>query len=116
MALFAYRCPACDSGRDVEHDRHQRPPLDCLCGERMIRDYTTVQISPAATPTRRNQNPTRVVSNPAWERGIVKVKRGDGEVPLLNPNGSPVRVKQYAENRHAIQDHQRFLANSTTPI
>lgn len=66
-----------------------------------------IQLSPAATPTRRNSKPPTVnESANAWERGIVKDERG---MPLLGPNGE-VGVKEYANNRSKYREMERQLA------
>jgi len=47
--------------------------------------------------------------NNAWERGIARDHRG---VPILNPNGTPVRMKQYSENRHSINEQLKRMQSS----
>lgn len=69
---------------------------------------TGIQLSPAATPTRRNSKPPTVnESANAWERGIVRDERG---MPLLGPNGE-VGVKEYANNRSKYEEAERRLAH-----
>lgn len=66
----------------------------------------SIDISPKATPTRKNNVPPKVnESANAWERGIVKDDRG---MPLLN-KGKLVGVKEYANNRgHFEKQRQRL--------
>jgi len=47
---------------------------------------------------------------PSWEKGIVYDERPGGvKMPLLNGDGTPVRVKQYAENRRKIDERVKRL-------
>jgi hypothetical protein len=64
-------------------------------------------------PSRMNSVPPPT-ANPAWERGIVTEKRPDGSVmPILNKNMKPLRVKEYSENRRAIDAQLRKVKNPT---
>jgi len=66
-----------------------------------------VQVSPSATPSRHNRRKDRV-EPPSWNKGIVYDERAGGtKMPVLNPDMSPVRMKQGAEQRHKIKDHLR---------
>lgn len=61
-----------------------------------------VQVSPSATPSRRNTIPPRT-ADPAWERGLAGERRCDGSfMPYLNEHGSPLHVKEAGERRHEI--------------
>lgn len=62
-----------------------------------------LQVSPAATPNRRNQIPPRTPNN-SWERGIAKDARG---MPLLDADYRPLGIKKYGENRHQIEESRR---------
>lgn len=44
--------------------------------------------------------------NNGWERGIARDDRG---VRILHPDGRPVRMKEYTENRHAIDAQVKRL-------
>jgi len=66
-----------------------------------------VQVSPSATPSRHNRRKDRV-EPPSWNKGIVYDERPGGtKMPVLNPDMTPVRMKQGAEQRHKINDHLR---------
>jgi len=66
-----------------------------------------IQVSPKATPTRHNRRKDSV-EPPSWNKGILYDERAGGaKMPVINPDGSPVRMKQAAEQRHKINDHLR---------
>jgi hypothetical protein len=66
-----------------------------------------VQVSPKATPSRHNKRKARV-EPPSWNKGIVYDDRPGGtKMPVLNPDMTPVRMKQGAEQRHKITKHLR---------
>lgn len=81
--------------------------VEGLCFKHKIK---TVSLSPAATPTRKNNVPP-AQPNPAWEKGIYRDDRG---MPLLNENGSYVGVKnahKYRKSQHESWQktaHQRL--------
>lgn len=57
----------------------------------------SIQFSPAATPSRRNNIPPKVnTSSNSWERGVVT---DDRNMPLLDDKLQPVGLKQYAQER-----------------
>ncbi len=60
--------------------------------------------------SRMNSIPPRT-ADPAWERGIVTTPRPDGSrMPILRPGTtSPLRVKEYGENRRTIDAGLRQL-------
>lgn len=62
------------------------------------------QISPAATPNRVSNRPQvyKFPEAPSWEKGRVMTheNRDGTKIPLRHADGTPVRVKEYAENRH----------------
>lgn len=58
----------------------------------------------------------RPKADPAWERGIVTDKRPGGfEMPLLDSEFNPVRLKHYAENRHKIEARREQLRSDPNP-
>lgn len=68
-----------------------------------------LQISPRATPNRRNTTPPKVsdAAN-AWERGVPIDHRN---MPVLDPISlQPLGQKRYAANRRQIEDARRRLA------
>ena len=66
-----------------------------------------VQVSPAATPS-RFKGRKKPVEPPSWNKGILYDERHNGtKMPVLNPDMSPVRMKQAGEERHKINDHLR---------
>jgi hypothetical protein len=69
----------------------------------------SITFSPYATPTRLNPRRPPRQPNPAWERGVPTDARG---MPFLRKDGTPMGVKEYAENRHAIEEHRRRLHNA----
>jgi len=82
------------------NERHDGTADDFGC---RVKSFT---VNPRSMPTRLHpENPPRQ-PNPAWERGIAKDERG---MPYLTEGGGYLGVKQYAENRHRIEDHKRQL-------
>lgn len=72
-----------------------------------------VNVSPSSMPSRMNSVPPPT-ANPVWERTIVTEKRAGGiEVPLLDANLKPIRVKQYAQKRREIDAGMRRVKNPT---
>lgn len=70
----------------------------------------SVQLSPAATPTKtRKYGPVGMKGNNAWERTVVTDRRG---MPILHPDGNLIRTKEYAENRHSIEEGRRQNAQA----
>lgn len=70
-----------------------------------------INVSPAATPSRRKHGKRRPIKQPSWERGIPTEKRQGGfEMPYLTESGRPMRIKEYGIRRHeieSIRDRQR---------
>ena len=93
---------------------------DCSCdGEKLCfkhkaaywRENGTLNISPQATPNRRNHKPSTVhVPMNSWEKGVAKDSRG---MPLLKANLAPIGVKEYGQRRHEIEAQRRGMANGT---
>lgn len=66
-----------------------------------------LQISPAATPSRHNRRKDRV-EPPSWNKGILYDERPGGtKMPVMNPDLTPVRMKQASEQRQKINKHLR---------
>lgn len=69
------------------------------------RDNGTLQVSPVATPNRRNQvAPKPSDGANAWERGTPVDARG---MPQLGPDLKPIGNKKYAELRSKIEERKR---------
>lgn len=69
--------------------------------------WKTVQLSPAATPTRMNDVPPEASRYNAWERGIVTERRPGGfEMPVIDSKGL-IGVKKWADNRHRYDDARK---------
>ena len=76
-----------------------------MCFKHKIR---TIQWSPAATPSRRNQIPPKTPNN-SWEKGIATDDRG---MPLLGASGEPIGLKERASRRGHIDQRLRELKNT----
>lgn len=83
-------------------------PSSCTCdtlGCRLRRDGL-FSLSSAATPTRARRLPYRdpaKVNHNSWEAGKTGEHRPDGSfMPYLNERGGPIRTKDYAEQRGAL--------------
>jgi hypothetical protein len=70
-----------------------------------------LQVSPSATPTRRNNVAPRT-PDAAWERGIPTDSRN---MPVLGPDLEPLRAKQYAEQRSRINQSRRRAHQAPAP-
>lgn len=92
---------------ECSEERHQalHPEPDDECLSCRLR---SVQISPAATPSKRNPNnpPTWHEGRTTWEKGIATDSRN---MPLLDAGLNPVPIKRYSENRHYIEEQRRRL-------
>ncbi len=76
-------CPYCGANR--------RKGNGCRkCGRVDLEVLRSIQISPAANPTSRNNIPPRVPNN-SFERGNRLDERG---LPYLDPGGSPLKMKE----------------------
>jgi hypothetical protein len=74
-----------------------------------------LNISPAATPSRRNNKPTQAFTpKNSWERGIAKDERG---MPYLRPEDlQPMGVHEFASRRHEFDEGRKKLkAQAPTP-
>lgn len=95
---------------DCAAERHGLEHPELVEGCRVCK-FSSLQFTPSCFPTRpRRVNPLRRVSSP-WEQGIVKDHRG---VPLVKGDGQLVGVKEYGENRRAIESTRRRNAQTTT--
>ncbi len=73
----------------------------------------SIQVNPYAMPSRLHpSNPPAKPKN-SWEKGIPTDSRG---MPFLNKNGQIMGQKEYAANRHSIEETRRRLHNSTEPV
>lgn len=82
---------------------------DCSTGEMCFKHkIRTIQISPSATPSRRNHIPPRVGNN-SWEKGIAKDDRG---MPLLGDKGTPIGLHELAGKRGHIERRISELKNT----
>lgn len=90
-----------------------QPPCSYGCALRQ----KGVQVAPSATPNRHNRRAGRAHQAP-WEQGTISETRCDGsKMPLLEPGTRhPLHVKQYGENRRAIDEQVQRLKTSTTPL
>lgn len=93
----------CFTCAQAAHDQ-AHPELRDDCETCRLR---SVQLSPAATPSKTRRVQQGVKGGNEWERGIVTDGRG---MPLLD-NGVPIGVKQYSEKRHQYESARRELAN-----
>lgn len=106
---------ACDHNPDFEcapctTERHALAHPETVDGCVFCK-YASIQISPAATPSKpRRIGKPREAKN-SWEKGIVRDDRG---MPLLKGVGEPIGVKEYAENRHKIEARRAALRSGTT--
>lgn len=110
MPHYVYRCL---EGHEFEEWRSihvDSMASACGCGAQAEKVLQVPQISPRATPSKKSAAPPKG-SNTSWEKGTITDARG---MPLLKANGDPVPVKEYAENRRAIEGKRRRLANDPT--
>lgn len=72
-----------------------------------------IRLSNAATSTRtKNMRPTPFAP-PTQNAQIMYSDRPDGsKLPIMNMNGTPVRHKQWRENRKGIESNIRRIRNS----
>jgi hypothetical protein len=80
---------------------------DRQCFKHKIR---SIQWSPSATPSRRNNIEPRRPNN-SWEKGIATDNRG---MPLLNPDGTHIGLQRLADKRPQIEDSLRRLKHEAT--
>lgn len=63
--------------------------------------WLSVGISPAATPTRRNTNESRAVTDDnSWERGIATHPSG---LPFLDAQGETIGLHRWQTERHGYE-------------
>lgn len=73
-----------------------------------------VRISTAATPSRHNRVPPRPTEPPSWNKQLVTEDRPGGfKMPVLRDDGSQMRIKEYTENRHRIEEARKRRAATT---
>lgn len=86
------------------HGQHDKDCFGCK--------VKSIQISPSATPTRRNKIPPKVNRDSnAWERGIVRDSRN---MPLLDKHLEPVGTKEYVHDRHKHEEGRRKLLHQAS--
>lgn len=72
-----------------------------------------IQVSPQATPTRHNRKPTKGMQPPSHWADCVYDERPDGsKMPVLNPDGTPVRHRQAQRESERIEQLKRFQHQS----
>jgi len=59
----------------------------------------------------RSKAPPRTPRN-SWEKGIARDERG---MPIIRPDLSEVSVKQYAQERHSIEENRRRAQQGILP-
>ncbi len=104
MPTFDYSCPSCGTRDERRVTSDARDAQACrICGTSLSRLFSPPRIAPSATPSRKNAVPPRD-ADPAWERGMVGDHRPDGSfVPYINDDGTPIRVHQFQNERHALE-------------
>lgn len=87
-------------------------PFDCNCTAYACQLRSkAVQLSPAATPTRRNFVASNNARFNSWEKGIATEKRKGGtEMPILNKDGQVIPIKKFIEQRHKYDELRRKRA------
>lgn len=96
-----YECIACSRAA-----RGCAYPAPCSCGAYSCKG---ISISPRATPTRRNSTLPATVEGPGYNRQIVYEDRPGGfKMPILKGTGEPLRVKEYHENKHKIDNVRAY--------
>ena len=76
-----------------------------MCFKHRVR---TIQISPSATPSRRNTIPPRAPNN-SWEKGIARDERG---MPLLDSSNEPIGLHEMASNRGTYEARVKELKST----
>jgi len=99
-----FECAPCVTERHA--DEHQ----EIIEGCRYCK-FATIQISPAATPSKTRQIGRPREAKNSWERGIARDERG---VPLLKGVNQPIGVKEYAEKRHSIESRRQALKHGAS--
>lgn len=93
-------------GMDPRHPRHDGSHGPDCFGCRI----KSVQVSPAATPSRRNNvEPSK--GNNSWEKGILRDERG---IPIRR-GGKVIGLKEAAGQRHKIEAELRALRQGHDP-
>ena len=85
---------------------------DCASGTMCFKHKVrTLRYSATATPNARASNVPPRTPDPAWERGLAGERRPDGSFcPYLTPGTkTPMRVKEFSENRHLVESSVRAL-------
>lgn len=91
----------------------KRPPncSDRTCGECFRCHIQSIQISPAALPTRRNKIAPAAPRYNSYEKGEPRDARG---MPYLGSDMQPMSQKTFDANRRRIEEAKRTPAPPTT--
>lgn len=91
------------------------PDCDCDTYGCQLRRKGT-QVSPAATPNRRNTIPPRKIEASAYNKQVMGEHRAGGTfAPYLDSSLRPIRQKAFAERRHELTEIRRAQLNATDP-
>lgn len=82
------------------------PNCDCKAYGCVKRREGFGYVSGAATPTRTQRRPFRPGPRfNSWEAGLAGEHRADGSfMPYLDANGARMGIKEYSENRRAVDE------------
>lgn len=84
--------------------------LDCTAHYACRLRAKSVSVSPSATPSRYHLGHPTFSEVPTRHKEIIGDRLPDGSLlPYRNPDGSPIRRKQYDENRRAIDNQIRAV-------
>jgi hypothetical protein len=76
-----------------------------------------VAVAPSATPSRtQNMTPTPMTPPSHYKNVLTEDRPGGFKMPVLNPDGSPVRHKQASEQSSHFEDQRRrrqYLTDSS---
>ena len=93
-------------------------PASCECESLgcKLRREGLFALSSQATPTRRRHQPWRDPAkhnHNSWENGIAGEHRPGGFMPYLRPDGGQMHLKEYAENRVALDSVRHRQVSSS---
>lgn len=92
-------------------------PADCDCGSYACELRAKgVQTNAGAATSHRRGRPGSNAEYNGWERGFAGETRADGSfMPYTHGDGTPIRNKEFAENRHTFTERRRRqLSGATT--
>lgn len=92
-------------------------PHGCECGKYACElRLKGVSISPAATPTSRNNIPSDNNRYNGYEKGKAYETRASGErVPILNKDGQLIPIKTYNEKYRKVHEETRQAQRASQP-